>query len=158
MSYSQLLSFIGSINPRAWDAIIPHGPQIRVTSRFDRVALNPQPLPPREAFLVGAAEMAHEVVRAATALGANEERSIGLVSELIDDWCGTPWPRKWPWPWPGPRPGGREGPQPDPWDIATARVVGAVVFASMASRLAEGDLRDTFAKGAERLSEAALGG
>ena len=45
-----------------------------------------------------------------------------------------------------------------PADACVARVVGAVVFASMASRLAEGDLRDTFAKGAERLSEAALGG
>jgi hypothetical protein len=158
VSYGKLLMVIGRINPRAWDALIPHGPAIRQASRFERVALNPQPLPPREAFLVAAAQLANEVVRAAVALGGREGNA-GLVSELVDDWCGTPWPRRWPWPWPGPRPDddGR-GPQPDPWDIATARAIGAIVFASTASRLGPGELRDVFERSAEQLAEAAVGG
>ena len=145
-----------------WDAIIPHGPRIRMNSRVDRVALNPQPLPPRELFLLGAAEMAHDLVRAAVAFEAMDGRSVATVSEIIDDWCATPWPRRWPWPWPGPRPdedhGRPAGPHPEPWDVARARVIGAVVFASIASRLSPGDLRDVFTNGAERLTEAALGG
>jgi hypothetical protein len=150
--YRNLLSIIATIHPEIWDAIIPHGPRA-----LDRAALNPQPLPPRETLLAGAADVAHEVVRLAVASEA-QGGSSAFVRETIDDWCGTPWPRKWPWPWPGPRPGTEaEGPQPDPWDVRTARVVGAVVFASVASRLAGGDLQSAFADGADRLTEAALG-
>jgi hypothetical protein len=150
--YGKLLSIIATIHPEIWDAIIPHG-----SRAIDRVALNPQPLPPRQALLAGAAEMAHEVVRLAVASEAQGASSSVFVSEIIDDWCGTPWPRKWPWPWPGPRPGTEpEGPQPEPWDVQTARVIGAVIFASAASRLSSGDLRTAFADGADRLAEAAL--
>ncbi len=157
MLYRNLLSIIGTIHPEIWDAVIPHGPRVRVVSAFDKVALNPQPLPPRETLLAGAAEMAHEVVRLAVASEAQGISSSAFVSEIIDDWCGTPWPRKWPWPWPGPRPGTEgEGPRPEPWDIQTARVIGAVIFASVASRLSSGDLSTAFAEGADRLAEAAL--
>jgi hypothetical protein len=155
--YRNLLSIIGTIHPELWDAIIPHGPRVRVVSGFERVALNPQPLPPRETLLAGAAEMAHEVARLAVASEAQGGSSSGLVSEVIDDWCGTPWPRKWPWPWPGPRPETDiEGPHPEPWEVRTARVIGAIIFASVASRLSSGDLRSAFADGADRLVEAAL--
>ena len=147
-----LLSIITTIHPEIWDAIIPQGPRA-----LDRAALNPQPLPPRETLLAGAADMAHEVVRLAVASEAQGGSSFAFVREIIDDWCGTPWPRKWPWPWPGPRPETEpEGPQPEPWDVRTARVVGAVIFASAASRLADGDLRSAFAEGADRLAQAAL--
>ena len=157
MPYQNLLSIIGTIHPEIWDAIIPHGPRVRVVSALEKVALNPQPLPPRETLLVGAAEMAHEVVRLAVASEAQGASSSAFVSEIIDDWCGTSWPRKWPWPWPGPRSGtDTEGPHPEPWDVKTARVIGAVIFASVASRLSSGDLRTAFADGADRLAEAAL--
>lgn len=157
MPYGNLLSIIGTIHPEIWDAIIPYGPRVRVVSALEKVALNPQPLPPRETLLGGAAEMAHEVVRLAVASEAQGASSSAFVSEIIDDWCGTSWPRKWPWPWPGPRPGtDTEGPQPEPWDVKTAQVIGAVVFASVASRLSSGDLRTAFADGADRLAEAAL--
>ncbi len=158
MSYSRLLSIIGRIHPQAWDAIIPHGPRLRVLAGVERVALNPQPLPPREAFLLSAAELAHDLVRAAVATEMRGEPSSALVTEIIDDWCGTLWPRKWPWPWPGPRPGeGPEsGPLPDPWDVKTAQIIGAVVFASMASRLSEGDLSTALSDGADRLTETVL--
>jgi hypothetical protein len=157
LTYSTLLAMIGNIPPEAWDAIIPHGPRVRVAAgegHLDWAALNPQPLPPREAFLTAAAQLAHEFVRGAVTIDMQGGSSPALVSDLIDDWCGTLWPRRWPWPWPGPRPD--EGPLPELWDVRTARVVGAVIFASMASRLAEGDLRETLAKGADRLAEAAL--
>ena len=165
MSYGSLLAIIGRIHPEVWDLIWQgplarsSSPQVRFVSALDRVALNPQPLPPREALLAGAAEMAHEIAGLAVASEAQGTSSAAFVSEVIDDWCGTPWPRKWPWPWPGPRPGTEgEGPQPDPWDVRTARVVGAVIFASVASRLSSGDLTTAFAEGAERLAEAALAG
>lgn len=165
MPYGSLLAIIGRIHPEVWDLIWQgplarsYGPRVRFVSALDRVALNPQPLPPRETLLAGAAEMAHEVAGLAVASAAQGTSSAAFVSEVIDDWCGTPWPRKWPWPWPGPRPGTEgEGPEPDPWDVRTARVVGAVIFASVASRLSSGDLRTAFAEGAERLAEAALAG
>lgn len=156
-TFSKLLSLVGRIPPAAWDAIIPHGPRLRVTTAegpVARAALNPQPLPPREAFLTTAAELTHEVVRAAVAAEMQGAPSSALISDLIDDWCPAPWPRRWPWPWPGPRPD--EKPIPEPWDMQTARVVAAVIFASMASRLAAGDLREALAKGADRLAEAAV--
>ncbi len=153
MRATSLLSIIGRINPAVWDAIVPHGP--RFASRLEQVALNPQPLPPHEGLLVGAAEMAHTVARLAVEASVRGE-STDFVREVIDDWCGTPWPRKWPWPWPGPRPD--QGPQPDPWILDTARVVGAVVFTSVASGLGEGELQSTLLEGAERLAEVAAHG
>jgi hypothetical protein len=157
LRYSRLLALIGSIPPEAWDAIIPHGPRRQLAGGHgdvDWAVLNPQPLPPREAFLTAAAHLAQEVVRGAVTVEMQGGSASGLISELIDEWCGTLWPRRWPWPWPGPRPDG--DPEPEPRDVQTARVVGAVVFASMASRLADGDLKEAMAKGADRLAEAAL--
>jgi hypothetical protein len=149
-----LLALLGWIPPEAWDAVVGQGPLLRY--RGDRVALNPQPLPPRDPFLSGAALMAHEVVGLAVESDLRGQFSADLVHQLVDDWCGTPWPRKWPWPWPGPRPD--EGPSPDPWRIDAGRAIGALVFASAGSRLAEGDVRTALLEGAERLAEAATGG
>jgi hypothetical protein len=155
--YGTLLALIGRIGPEAWDAIVPHGPRLRVPAgegHLDWAALNPQPLPPEDRLLTAAAQLAHELVRGAITIEMQGGSSSGPVSELIDEWCGTPWPRRWPWPWPGPRPD--DGPLPDPWAVQTARVVGALIFASMASRLSDGDLQEALAKGADRLTEAAL--
>ena len=143
-----LLSIIARVHPEVWD-VIPRGP---LSSKADVVSLNPQPLPPRETLQTAAAEMAHEIVRIAVEAELSGGSSAKLVSEFIDDWCATPWPRRWPQPWPGID----EGPSPVPWDVRTARVVGAVVFASAGSRLPEGDLGTAFAEGAERLAEAAV--
>jgi len=153
MAHLKLLTLIGQIRQQAWDAIIPHGPRTRAANdRLARVALNPQPLPPREAFLVGAGEMAAEIARLAIEADVRGEGGgARIVYETIDDWCGTPWPHKWPLPWPGP------DPDPHPWDVALARVVGAVVFASIGSRLGEGELQSAFLEGAERLAVTAAG-
>jgi hypothetical protein len=156
MSTVTLLSVIARISPQVWDAIVPQGPLIR--GRLDQPStLNPQPLPPAEKFLTFGAGMAHELVRLAVETEIRGESSAGFVRELIDDWCRTPWPSKWPSPWPGTPRG--EGPSPEPWDVAAARVVGAVIFASAGFRLAQSEeLGAVFAKGAERLCEAAVSG
>lgn len=156
MNHYALLSLIARIHPAMWDVIGPHVPLVR--DRFSAVALNPQPLPPGpppDAFLAEAGLMARNLVHMALEADVRGEDPVGFVREFIEDWCGTPWPRKWPFPWPGPRPG--EGPQPEPWRINEARVVGAVVLASYASRLGEGDLASSLAEGADRLAESALG-
>ena len=147
MSTSVLLSIIARTHPAVWD-IIQQGPRME---RWERAALNPQPLPPRDAVAWGAADLAQTLARLAIEEEIRGGSGARLVSELVDDWCGTSWPRKWPWPGPGPYPQG--GPHPEPWTIATGRAIGAVVFASYASRMAEGELRDTFAKGADQLAE-----
>jgi hypothetical protein len=151
MSVSPSLAIIARIHPAAWDVIIH---RLRVGSRYDDVALNPQPLPPAESFLVSAAEMAHQVTRIAIEFEFTGRSASEFISELVDEWCGTPWPRKFPFPWPGPRP--NEGPLPDPWVVQTGRMVGALVFASVGSRLADGELARSFLDGAERLNEAAI--
>ena len=154
MKTAALLAALGRIPPEAWDAVVGQGPLLR--SRFDEVALNPQPLPPRDPFLTGAALIAHEVVGLAVRSDLRGEFSADLVHQIVDDWCGTPWPRKLPWPWPGPRPD--EGPFPDPWRIDVGRAIGALVFASVGSRLADGDVRTALLEGAERLAEVAAHG
>ena len=151
MRIIDLLASIGRLPPQAWDAIIPMWDGAH--SRLETVALNPQPLPPAEAFIVGAARMAHDVARAAIKAQVGGHSSEKFVSELIDDWCGTHWPHKWPSPWPGPRFG--DGPQPEPWVVNLARISGAIVFANYGTRLGKGALGEVFMAGAERLAEAA---
>jgi hypothetical protein len=154
MNVIHLLRVIGAIPPEAWDAIIPHGPVYR--SRADLASLNPQPLPPRDHFAVNAATMAHELVRMAVESEVQGKSSAAFVTEFVDDWCGTSWPRKWPWPGPGPRHGG--GPHPDPWEVSVGRVIGATVFASASGRLGETELAKTLQAGAEKLADAAVRG
>jgi hypothetical protein len=152
MAAVQLLKIIAAIPPEAWDAIIPHGPAFR--TRADLASLNPQPLPPRDSFAVGAATMAHELVRIAVETEVRGESAAIFVKDFIDDWCGTPWPHKWPWPGPGPRP--KEGPRPEPWEVSIGRAIGATVLASAGSRLGETKLATVLLNGAESLAEAAV--
>ncbi len=151
----QLLALFAHLNPAIFDALIPRYSPSRVLT-WDAVALNPQPLPPEpDPFVIAAVRMTHEHVRLALEAEIRGEGGSRIIAELVDDWCGTPWPRKWPFPWPGPRP---DGPHPDPWQLATARIAGAVTLAGLAARLGEGDLRETMGRGAEQLTEVALQG
>lgn len=157
MSYSTLLIHISRINPAIYDAIFPHGPLMR--DRYDSITLNPQPLPPKAAaqeLQLEAGFMARELIRLAVEADIRGEDPARMVSQLIDDWCATPWPRKWPFPWPGPGP--TNGPVPDPWEVNAARIVGATIFASYASRLGEGPLREVLIDGSERLAQVAVDG
>ena len=77
----------------------------------DEVALNPQPLPPRLAFMlavaravINRAELLQELADAVQRSG--EQRGIiivgGYISRFSDDWCGNGFRLKYPFP--GPRP------------------------------------------------------
>ncbi|WP_395242612.1 hypothetical protein ACGGZK_10500 [Agromyces sp. MMS24-K17] len=150
-----ILIAFGRVPPAAWDAIIPHThlpAGIGARARVDAVALNPQPLPPVGEVAVRAAEAAAHVARFAIEAEVRGESSSGFVTEFIDDWCGTPWPRKWPGPWPRPN-----------WDrledeVVVGRTIGAAVFANVGARLGDTELAKAFTEGAERLAEAAVGG
>jgi len=147
----RMLAMIGRLKKEVFDVFPPHGH--RVLDRFDAVALNPQPLPPGEPFVTAAIEMSRRLAELAVEADVRGEDSVGWLARMIEEWCGTPWPPGWPWPGPGPRPD--EGPLPDPWVVDEARIAGAVVFASVASRLGDGQLRVAFADGAERLADVA---
>lgn len=167
----RLVSLIGGLSPEAFDAIFPHRhvlaqPEVAVSGRPSRAvltALNPQPLPPKDALTVATAELAHRIAFAAVAAEASgNEGASQMVITAVDDWCGTPHPRRpipWPhrWPFPFPKPDPEPEPHPD-WDVSTSLVVGALSLAAAASTLADGDVRESLAKGAEQMLDAALAG
>jgi hypothetical protein len=77
----------------------------------EEVALNPQPLPPRFAFLlavaqlvISRAELLQEVADATPRSGEQHGIIIvgGYTSRFSDDWCGNGFRLKYPFP--GPRP------------------------------------------------------
>ena len=106
--------------PAAWrlvlESILARRPEIFDAigggPRFgEDVALNPQPLPPRLAFLaalaqtvIGRAELLQEIAQTISLAG--EQRGIiivgGYVSQFCDELCGTSFRLRWPFP--GPRP------------------------------------------------------
>ncbi len=148
----RLLELFAHLNPSIYDALFPrYWGSGRHAS--DAVALNPQPLPPEpDPYVVAAVHMTHEFVRLAVEAEIRGESGARIIADFVDDWCGTPWPRKWPFPWPGPR---LEDPRPAPWRLAAAQVAGAVTLAGLAARLGEGDLREVMGHGAEKLAEVA---
>jgi len=147
----KVLALLGRSRPEIFDAFPPQG--IGALDRVEAVALNPQPLPPRDPLVTGAVLMARRLSQLAVEDDVRGQPPAEWLSEVVDEWCGTPWPRKWPWPGPGPGP--QEGGVPEPGSVNEARVAGAAVLASIAARLGDGDLREALAHGAERLAEAA---
>jgi hypothetical protein len=162
MERKSFLTLLATFPPEAWDAVVPkHHYRADALGRFrrfeaggvlERVGLNPQPLPPKERFVVAAATMTHEVAGLAVDAGVTGTAdAAAIVRDFVDDWCGTGWPRRWPWPWP-------PEPEPDPREIAWGRFAGAVVLASLGARMPGTELGDAFAEGAERLGEVAVHG
>ena len=107
-----------------------------------------QLLPPVERYQIAAATMAHEIARLVIEAHIGGADARPMVTEAIDDWCGTPpWPGKWPHP--------RLGPVPDPWLCRTGQLVGALVFAKVAASLGDMDLVALMSSAATRLTDAA---
>ena len=166
---SKLMLILARMNPAMYDALIPHShvtavPHVTAMARMstagapgEEVMLNPQPLPPRDAFLVASAEAAHDIARAAIAAEAAGGSARAVIASAMDEWCGTPRPWPWPWPWPGPwsTNGGDPEPHPD-WDYDASRLVGSLTLASVAARMKYGDARIAIEQGAEQLLETAL--
>jgi hypothetical protein len=143
------LRLIAKKFPAIWDTI--------GGGRFDAVALNPQPLPPREAFLVEFARAAADrlalIQETADLIGSNGDRQGiivvgGRVSELVDEFCGTGWPKKFP-----PKP---PGPDPDPRFSATELILAASRFLTAAGGVANPQLADELNRAGERLMDEAV--
>jgi hypothetical protein len=146
------LALITQITPAVWPVITSPG---IAGSHVDRVALNPQPLPPIEAFQLAAAAMTQEFARLAIQSDIQGRSGAQIISDMVDDWCLTGWPRKWPIPIPGPvHP--EPGPRPNEAGLSpslaqTGRLVGALVLANLGSRLASSELSEAMLRGSERL-------
>lgn len=126
--------------------------------RFGLAALNPQPLPPRFAYV---AALGHAAVLRAELIGelsaelgdragsAQTRGASRYLSDLLDDWCGTP-PRPFPWPWPGPRP---------EWAREALGAIDHVILASAFQRAAAagigGELGNAVKAAHRRLAETA---
>jgi hypothetical protein len=149
-----LLVKLGHINPAIFDAIFPHGPAHIAISAAE---LNPQPIPPGKKLQLASVEVAKEIARAASAAEASgNPEAAAIVSRAVEEWCGTPpWPKPWPGPW---LPELEEEGEEIMPNADTSQLVGALTLASIASRMAEGELRDALNKGAEQLAETALAG
>ena len=162
---TQLIAVLGRINPAIFDLIFPHGPvqtAHRLASRFEEVALNPQPLPPEpppEKLQRVSALVAHEIAFAAIAMeAAGGEGAARMINSAIDDWCGNGRPPI-PIPWPGPWPFAFDpAAAPKELDVAASRTVGALAFAAVASRMSSGKVREALSAGADKLLEAGLAG
>jgi hypothetical protein len=158
----QLLAVLTKLNPAIFDVIFPHGPvqSLGFASRINEVALNPQPLPPEpppERLQRVSALVAHQIAFAAITLeAAGQDGGVRMVTSAIDDWCGNgrpPVPIPWPGPWPFPF---ALDATPKELDVATSRLVGALSFAAVASRMGTSKVRDALLAGADKLLEAGL--
>jgi hypothetical protein len=138
--------------PETWDAIGGgHG-------FGDDVALNPQPLPPRVAFLVsvaqtviGRAQLLQEI-RDATRREGEEQGIIivsGYVARFVDEFCGSGFKLKYPFP--GPRPN---------WFADELSGIDLVVLATQFEQAADEtfdpELRQSLADAGARLVETGL--
>jgi hypothetical protein len=139
---------IAEKHPEIWDIIggDPHS----------AVALNPQPLPPRSAFLasivvvftermIDVCELADLIPRP-----GGERGSIlvaGHVARFVDDICGNGLKIQWPLPWP-----------PPPWFSASLTGADLIVMGTQFQQCAvialDRDLGRTFADAAHALLEA----
>jgi hypothetical protein len=161
---TQLLSVLTRINPAIYDVIFPHGPVLShaVVSRISAAAteLNPQPLPPGpppDRLQIASALVAREIAFAAiTAEAAGQEGGVRMISSAIDDWCGNgrpPIPIPWPGPWPF---AFALDVAPKELDVASSRLVGALAFAAVASRMGKGKVQEALAAGADKLLDASM--
>ena len=149
------LEFLAFRDDRVWE-VVGGGPQgLRVHHRGDDASLNPQPHPPHQAGRLGIILQARGNI-----LGRGRDPSAQhAFLEDVEDWCGTPWPRRWPWLGPGPVPEPETESERDPREDfrRSALVGGALAAAEIAARYPSGEVKDVFEKAAQRLTEAGLG-
>ncbi len=139
-------------HPAIWDAI-GGGP-----SFSEEVALNPQPLPPRFAFLVSLAqtvisraELLQEIADATRREGEQQGIIIvsGYIGRFVDDICGNDFRFKWPFPWPRPN-----------WLANEVSGIDLVVMATQFDQAAKEtfnrELRQNLADASAKLAEAGL--
>lgn len=161
----QILRVLARLRPEVWELIDIHGPLFTsATSRRsnpgDEVALNPQPLPPRERLQLAVQGTARAVAEAAIAAQVAGQDPGKVLQGAGDDWCPTPpgrkipWPRLWPRPWP------IDEPLPIEAEllIPAIQVEAGLVFQSYALGTADEQLSAAFSQLADRLVGTALQG
>jgi len=98
---------------------------------------------PSSARLRVSALIAHNIASAALAMeAAGQDGGARIVSSAIDDWYGNgrpPIPILWPGPWPF---AFDPVTAPKDLDVADSRLVGALSFAAVASRMSSGKVRE----------------
>lgn len=147
-----IFASIAAKYPAIWD-IIGGGPSFGA-----EVALNPQPLPPRFAFLVSLAqtvisraELLQEIADATRREGEQQGIIIvgGYIVRFVDDFCGTKFRPKWPFPGP-----------PPPWFAKEVSGIDLVVMAAHFEQAAKEtfspDLSQTLADASAKLAEAGM--
>ena len=124
----------------------------------DEVSLNPQPLPPRLAFLgalaravVSRAELLQEIADAMQREGEQQGIIIvsGYINKFVDDYCGTSFKLKYPFP----------GPRPHWFNQELSGVdllITAAQFEQSAKETFNNDLRQTLSHASLKLAEAGL--
>ena len=145
---SHLWRVIAEKHPEIWD-VIGGDPS-------SQVALNPQPLPPRSAFLAAViqefTERMVEVAQIADLIPRpGGERGLiivgGHVAQFVDDICGNGMKVRWPFPWPAP-----------PWFSETLTGADLIVMGTQFQQAAVGamdrELGRTFSDAAYALLEA----
>ncbi|MCX4958463.1 hypothetical protein [Streptomyces virginiae] len=165
---ARIVRLAARVRPEMWDAINPHGPVfaagvagVRSLDRSSEVALNPQPLPPREQLRMAVLQTVKGV--AETAIGAHQggRDAREILQAVGDDMCPTPPHPKIPWPknWPGPWPPG----EPFPIDLVdpqyatpAVQAVAGLAFQGYADGIADEKLSAVFGELADRLFGAAL--
>ncbi len=132
----------------------------RHSATFDllaSVALNPQPLPPRESIVIEVARqavdrftLAQEIADLTTDAGG--ERGIiivgGKISQFVDDYCGTVFPKRFPIPPP-------KGTDDDRFS-GTELILAGVQFLNGVQNTSNEGLRGEFQKAGERLVDEGL--
>ncbi|MER6450573.1 hypothetical protein DEJ51_21040 [Streptomyces venezuelae] len=168
---ARIVRLAARVRPEMWDAINPHGPVfaagvagvagVRSLDGGSAVALNPQPLPPREQLRIAVLQTVKGV--AETAIGAHQggRDAREILQAVGDDMCPTPphvkipWPKNWPGPWPPgePFPIDLVGPQ---YVTPAVQAVAGLAFQGYADNIADGKLSAVFGELADRLFGAAL--
>jgi hypothetical protein len=156
MNAIKLMQMLRRVPPQAWDAIVPHGPSIRIHPFGSEVSLNTQPIPPHEDDHLVAISLARHLATLASTADALGNNGGSILLREIDDWCGTGWPHRWFRP-PHPPHVGDPTPWPRPnWTPSDLQFVGGLALAELANRMSDGELRDAIETGANKLLETAL--
>jgi hypothetical protein len=104
--------------------------------------------------------IAHNIAFAAIAAeAAGQDGGVRMINSAIDDWCGNsrpPIPVPWPGPWPFAFALDAMPQEFDEFDVATSRLVGALSFAAIASRMGPGRVCEALSAGADKLMDASL--
>ena len=105
---------IGTLNPKAWDAVNPHGPFVFSNAHVELMVAD---VVKSVAGAIANKGIAKEVMALSKTMAKEATGSLMASWEPGDEIC-PPWP--WPWPGPGPRFVDVFGPRPEPWKAVVA--------------------------------------